>query len=509
MDYLIEMRGITKVFGKFVANDSIDFNLKAGETHAIVGENGAGKTTLMRTLYGQYHADKGSIFIDGKECEYDVIGALAHGIGMVHQNFMQIGSMSIMDNIILGHAPRKGLFINYPEARKKITLLLERMNVDRSPDIMIDDLCVGERQKIEIVKALYLGARILILDEPTAVLTPQETEELFQIIRSLNKEGKSIIFISHKLREVKAISHRITVIRHGKVSAHFDTASVSETDIARAMVGKQEVDLLQNKNRSSGREVCFAGENLWCFDQFGTPKLRNLSLKVFKGEILGIGGVAGNGQEELIQAILGLNRLSAGHFYLEGDEVTALSNVERRRKGIGYIPEDRMTVGLSIDSPIYENLICGDEEAYCKSIFLNKKVIYKKSEELIETYDIRGGSPEKKAGQLSGGNMQKIVLAREISQNPRLLIAAQPTRGLDIGAINFVRKILLEEKAKGTSIILVSADLEELLSLSDRVMILYDGKSMGEINSEEIQMITDEEVGLMMGGIPKNGGKDR
>lgn len=509
MDYLIEMRGITKIFGKFVANDKIDFNLKAGETHAIVGENGAGKTTLMRILYGQYHADEGSIFVDGKECRYDIIGALEYGIGMVHQNFMQIGSMSIMDNIILGHAPRKGLFIDYAEARKRIHLLLERMNVDRSPDVLIDDLCVGERQKIEIVKALYLGARILILDEPTAVLTPQETEELFQIIRSLNEEGKSIIFISHKLREVKAISNRITVIRHGKVSAHFDTGCVSETDIARAMVGKQEVDLLQNRDRGHQEKICFYGKDLWCFDQFGTPKLRNLSLKVFKGEILGIGGVAGNGQEELIQAILGLNRLSGGHFYLDEEELTNLSNVERRKRGIGYIPEDRMTVGLSVDSPIYENIICGDEKTYCKYIFLDKKRIHKKTEELIGAYDIRGGNPEKKAGQLSGGNMQKIVLAREISQNPRLLIAAQPTRGLDIGAINFVRKVLLEEKAKGTSIILVSADLEELLSLSDRIMILYDGRSMGEINSEEIQMITDEEVGLMMGGIQRTGGNSR
>ena len=289
MDCLIEMKGITKKFGSFTANDGIDFDLRAGETHAIVGENGAGKTTLMRMLYGQYQADQGSIFVDGKESRYDITGALALGIAMVHQNFMQIEGMSIAENIILGHAPKKGMFIDYAGAKKEIGMLLERMKILRSPDTKIRDLCVGERQKTEIVKALYLGARILILDEPTAVLTPQETEELFHIIRDLNREGKSIIFISHKLREVKEISDRITVIRHGKVSAHFSSDKVSETDIARAMVGKQNIVLLQNEKRGAEEEICFSGENLWCFDSLGTPKLRNLSLKVRKGEIRVLG----------------------------------------------------------------------------------------------------------------------------------------------------------------------------------------------------------------------------
>ena len=505
MDCLIEMKGITKKFGSFTANDGIDFDLRAGETHAIVGENGAGKTTLMRMLYGQYQADQGSIFVDGKESRYDITGALALGIAMVHQNFMQIEGMSIAENIILGHAPKKGMFIDYAGAKKEIGMLLERMKILRSPDTKIRDLCVGERQKTEIVKALYLGARILILDEPTAVLTPQETEELFHIIRDLNREGKSIIFISHKLREVKEISDRITVIRHGKVSAHFSSDKVSETDIARAMVGKQNIVLLQNEKRGAEEEICFSGENLWCFDSLGTPKLRNLSLKVRKGEILGIVGVAGNGQEELIELILGLRRLSGGSFWLGKDDITKRSNVERRKLGIGYIPEDRMTVGLSVDSTISENLICGDENAFRKNIFLDAGKIEARAEQLIEEYDIRGGSTGKKAGQLSGGNMQKIILAREICQNPRLLIAAQPTRGLDIGAINFVRKILLEEKEKGTSVILVSADLEELCSLSDRIMILYDGRSMGEIDSDEIQTISDGEIGLMMGGVSRMG----
>lgn len=506
MDYLIKMKGITKRFGSFTANDGIDFDLRAGETHAVVGENGAGKTTLMRILYGQYQADQGSICIDGKESRYDITGALAHGIAMVHQNFMQIEGMSIMENMILGHAPKKGFFINYAEAKKEICRLLERMKISRSPDTKIRDLCVGERQKTEIVKALYLGARILILDEPTAVLTPQETEELFHIIRDLNKEGKSIIFISHKLREVKEISNRITVIRHGKVSAHFSTEMVSEADIAKAMVGKQSIVLLQNEKRGAEKEICFSGEHLWCFDSLGTPKLRNLSLKVHKGEILGIGGVAGNGQEELIELILGLRRLSGGVFRLDEEDITKRTNVERRKLGIGYIPEDRMTVGLSVSSSISENLICGDENAYRKNIFLDAGKIGLRTQQMIREYDIRGGEAGKKAGQLSGGNMQKIILAREICQNPKLLIAAQPTRGLDIGAINFVRKILLEEKEKGTSVILVSADLEELCSLSDRIMILYDGRSMGEIGSDEIQTISDEKIGLMMGGIARMGG---
>ena len=502
---IIEMKSITKHFGSVKANMNIDFDLNLGETHALVGENGAGKTTLMRILYGQYEADFGTIFIEGREEKYHIADALNFGIGMVHQNFMQIENMSIIENVILSHVPRKNLFIDYKRARCEIEKLLLRFGMRVSPDTHIENLCVGERQKIEIIKSLYLGAKVLILDEPTAVLTPQESDELFNIIDELKAENKSIIFISHKLREVINVADRISVMRKGEISARFQRGQVDEMDVAQAMIGKQKVQLLQNQQRSKLDEPVCEVKNLWYFDKLSIPKLRNLSFTVNKGEILGIGGVEGNGQSELINSIIGMFKLSGGEILLDGKDISNLGIKERRQSGVGYISEDRMSTGLALKANINENVICGIEgdPEFSKNGFLENRKIEQFSERLISEFDIRGINTEKPVGQLSGGNMQKIIIAREISRKPKLLIAAQPTRGLDIGAINFVREQLLKQKEQGTAIILVSADLEELLSLSDRMIIMYEGALSGEISSAELldKSVSEKEIGLMMGGV--------
>ena len=499
---VVRMESITKRFGALVANDRIDFSLEAGETHALVGENGAGKTTLMRILYGQYAPDAGKILINGEPCSYHVSGALKHGIGMVHQNFMQIDHMSITENIILGHAPTRADFIDYRAAKEKIRGLLARFGMQKiSPDTPIGNLCVGERQKIEIIKALYLGARVLILDEPTAVLTPQESDELFSVIDELKKDGTSIVFISHKLREAIRVADRITVMRKGRVVAHFKRGEASETDVARAMIGKQDVQLIQNSERGEvGEPVCVC-KNLWYIDGNGIPRIRDLTFAVRRGEILGVGGVEGNGQTELINLLIGMFRLSGGSILLDGEDVTRLPIRQRRAKGVGYISEDRMTTGLALQANADENLICGvaGQPPFSRRGILRGRAIAENTAEMVRKFDIRGLTQDKPVRSLSGGNMQKIVLAREISRNPKLLIAAQPTRGLDIGAINFVREHLLEQKRRGTAILLVSADLEELMSLSDRMIILYEGRCSGEVT--DIPSATEAEIGLMMGGI--------
>ncbi|MFA5523131.1 MAG: ABC transporter ATP-binding protein [Tissierellales bacterium] len=503
MDYIVDMRQITKKFGSFIANNSIDFNLMSGETHALVGENGAGKTTLMRMLYGQYQPTSGEIYIKGNKESYNISRALSLGIGMVHQNFMQIPDMSVLENIILGHAPIKNSFIDYKAAKDKVQRLLDRFNMKISLSKPIGSLSVGERQKIEIIKTLYLGANILILDEPTAVLTPQESDELFNIIEELKAEGKSVIFISHKLKEVITVADRITVLRHGKVSANYLKGEVTETDIARAMIGKKEVALFQNQSRGKLEDLVCKFEKLRFIDDDGVPKLRDLSFDIRAGEILGIGGVEGNGQTELLNSIIGMNYLSSGKIILDGKNITNLSIAERRKLGVGYVSEDRMTTGLALQADIGDNVISGIEDDFTSYTFLNKRKIDEFTAKLIEDFDIRGIEEGNPVSNLSGGNMQKIVLAREISRKPKLLLASQPTRGLDIGAINFVRKILLEEKEKGTAILLISANLEELMSLSDRMIILYEGRIAGEITSYDIEnkLVSEADIGLMMGGI--------
>lgn len=505
MEPMIEMKGITKRFPGIVANAKVNFTLGQGEIHALVGENGAGKTTLMRILYGQYTPDEGEIFVNGEKHSYHVSGALALGIGMVHQNFMQIADMSIVENIILGHAPKRFGLIDYRVAKQRVTELLLRFGMKISPDAPISSLCVGERQKIEIIKVLYLGARVLILDEPTAVLTPQETTELFGILRELRAGGTSVIFISHKLREVVEIADRITVMRKGKVVDAFDRAGVDETSIARAMIGRHDVQLIQNDKATKIGDCVLKANGLWCFTGDGIPKLRNLSLQVCQGEILGIGGVEGNGQSELIDILVGMLTASGGTVELDGEMINRCSIRERRDRGLAYIPEDRMTTGLALEGDIDENLVCGSEthSAFSRLGLMRTPSIRENTAKMIANFDIRGITPGKPVKSLSGGNMQKIVLAREIGRNPKVLIAAQPTRGLDIGAINFVRQHLLEQKRNGTAILLISADLEELMSLSDRLIILYEGACAGEVS--DLSAVTEADIGLLMGGVTAHG----
>ena len=503
MEHLLEVKDVTKIYeGGVLANHNVNFTVDEGEIHALVGENGAGKSTLMKMLYGLESITSGHIYMKGRELKLQSSKeAIEHGIGMVHQNFMQIDRMSITENIILGHAPAAAGFVDYRAARAKIRALLTRFGMQKvSPDAPIDSLCVGERQKIEIIKALYLGARVLILDEPTAVLTPQESDELFAIIDELKKDGASIVFISHKLREVIRVADRITVMRRGRVAARFDRGQADETDVARAMIGRQDVQLIQNGARGGGGEPVCVCKNLWYIDGGGIARVRDLSFEVHAGEILGVGGVEGNGQTELINLLIGMYRLSGGSITLGGEDITRLPIRQRRAKGIGYISEDRMTTGLALPAGAGENLICGaaGQPPFSKHGILRGKAVAEYTERMAEAFDIRGLAPGKPVRALSGGNMQKIVLAREISRSPRLLIAAQPTRGLDIGAINFVREHLLEQKRRGTAILLVSADLEELMSLSDRLLILYEGACSGFVT--DIPAATEAEIGLMMGG---------
>lgn len=505
MEPIVELRGIVKQFPGVLANDHVDLALYPGEVHALVGENGAGKSTLMKILYGQYVPDSGAILIDGQPCQYDVNGARQHKIGMVYQNFMQIPEMTILENVILGNAPVRHGTVDYRAAEKKVNEYLKRFHMRVSANSPLKSLSVGERQRIEIIKTLYFDARILILDEPTAVLTPQESEELFQIIDSLKQEGRSIVFISHKLREVVTVGDRITVMRKGRVvQSGWLRGQVGETEIARAMIGKQDVQLIQNQREPRKGEAVLEARNLWYFDKMGVARLRDLSLQVHSGEILGIGGVEGNGQTELINTLIGLYQPSFGKILVEGTDLTKGNVAHRRQAGIGFVSDDRMTVGLVLDGTIEDNVIAGAEHQpdFSHGLLLNKKKISAYCRELIDRYDIKGLTPGKQVKMLSGGNMQKIVLAREIERHPRVLIAAQPTRGLDIGAINAVRRLLLEQREAGTAVILVSADLEELVSLSDRLVILFDGAIAGEIT--DVANATEEKIGLLMGGAGGN-----
>ena len=510
MEHVVEMRGIVKRFGKAKANDHVDFFLDAGKVHALVGENGAGKTTLMRILFGMYHQDEGEILIDGKRESYTVADAQRLGIAMVHQNFMQIPQMSVLENIILGHAPRKKLkgIIDYRQARRRIEGLLSEMGMKLNPDTLVQRLSVGERQKVEIIKALYIGARILMFDEPTAVLTPQETGDLFKIINKLKAEGKAIAYISHKLNEVIEIADMATVMRRGKVVDFMrpDDGGMTRHRLATSMVGRDDFEMVVSEKTTSSQEPVLKIRNLWAGDPHTQAlKIKDISLEVKRGEILGIGGVEGNGQQELIQLILGTQKSMHGDIELNGVDISDIGIHARREAGLGYISEDRMITGVSQEANVQENIIAGKE---CDKTFswkglLNFKTINQTAQSMIENFDIRGGQLNTPVRSLSVGNLQKVILAREISRNPKLLIAAHPTRGLDIGAINFVREQLIEQKARSSGVLLVTADLEELLALSDRILVMYEGEISGEITNVTEDCI--QEIGLLMGGVRNHG----
>ena len=495
----LELRGITKQFPGVLANDHIDLDLRRGEVHALLGENGAGKSTLMNILYGLYRPDEGEIVVNGKPVSFSSAkDAIEQGIGMVHQHFMLIPVMTVAENIVLATEPRRrGVLLDYDTARKRVRELSERYGLAVDPDARIDRITVGQQQRVEILKALYRGAEILILDEPTAVLTPQEAQELFEIMRALKGQGKSIIFISHKLNEVLEIADRITTLRRGVVVDTIAAEGATEEGLARMMVGR-EVLLRVDKTPAKPAGPLLQVEDVTVIDDRGLEMVREVSFDVRAGEIVGLAGVDGNGQSELIDAIAGLRHVKEGRISVEGADITNATAKTALEAGIGHVPEDRHRRGLVLPFSLTENLALHGYRYAPNSRrgFLNLRTMAQRARRLLREFDVRGGTPLTPAGSLSGGNQQKVVLAREIDGAPKVLIAAQPTRGLDVGAIEFVHRRLVEQRDSGRAVFLVSLELEEILSLSDRILVIYEGRIVGEFPPT----VSEEELGLAMTG---------
>jgi ABC-type uncharacterized transport system ATPase subunit len=499
-DPVLELRGITKQFPGVLANDRVDFDLVEGEVHALLGENGAGKSTLMNILYGLYHPDAGEIRLKGKRVSFSSAkDAIASGIGMVHQHFMLIPVMTVAENIVLAEEPTySGVMLDFGEARRRVRELSERFSLAVDPDARIQDISVAQQQRVEILKALYRGAEILVLDEPTAVLTPQEARELFSIIKGLTDQGTPIIFISHKLHEVLEVADRITVLRRGKKIDTVPKQGATEESLARMMVGR-EVLLRVDKPPASPGESLLDVEDLHVFDDRGLEKVRGVSFHVRAGEIVGIAGVDGNGQTELIDALTGLQRPSRGRIAVGGREVSHRATPRDLLDfGVGHIPQDRQRRGLVLEFSIAENIALHDycEEPDSKRGWLFPRRLVERARTLIEDFDVRGGGPRTRAGALSGGNQQKVVVAREVARNPKVLIAAQPTRGLDVGAIEYVHRRLVAERDEGRAVLLVSLELDEVVSLSDRILVMFEGEIVGEYSPD----VSEEELGIAMTG---------
>ncbi|MCK6584007.1 MAG: ABC transporter ATP-binding protein [Anaerolineales bacterium] len=496
----LEMRGITKRFPGVLASDHVDFDVKSGEVHALLGENGAGKSTLMKILYGLYHPDEGEILLNGKPVSIaspnDSIGL---GIGMIHQHFMLVPTLTVAENVALGLPSTRGFMTDLDQVSKRILELAKIYGLKIDPEAYIWQLSVGQQQRVEIIKALYRGAALLILDEPTAVLTPQEVDELFVIMRQMVKDGHGLIFISHKLHEVVEISNRVTVLRDGRKIGTRPTSEVTKQDLANWMVGR-EVGLIPDRGVVDRGEARLELNNISCSSDRGTPGLRGVTLEVCSGEILGIAGVSGNGQRELAEVIAGLRKAASGQVVLEGQDVTGLPPAARTDRMLSYIPEERMRDGVIREFTVAENMVLREHEKrpYSRVGFLNLGEISRHTDELIKRFQVKTPSRDTLAKNLSGGNIQKVVLAREISRAPRVVIAAQPTRGLDIGATEYVREQLLEQRRNGVAIMLISEDLDEILALSDRIAVLYEGRVMDIVPREHA---TPEKLGLLMAGV--------
>lgn len=505
---VIEMRDIVKKFGDFVANDHIQLKLYKGEVLAILGENGAGKSTLMNVLYGMYRPTSGEILVRGEKVEIDSPEkAIALGIGMVHQHFMLIPPFNVAENIILGAEPVKGLSVNLSDSKKKIRELSEQYNLKVDVDAKVEDISVGMQQRVEILKVLYRGADILILDEPTASLTPQEIDELMEIIENLTKAGKSVLIITHKLKEIKTSAHKCMIIRRGKYIDTVDVESCSEDDLASMMVGRK-VNMQVDKKELEPGAVVLSVKDLHAKDYRGVEILKGLNLEVRAGEILGLAGIDGNGQSELVEILTGLSHGTAGEITLHGKNIMNLSPKAIFEEGLSSIPEDRQKHGLVLEFSVSENLILQNfgKAPFSKKGILQKKAIREHAKELIEKFDIRPtGCEERLAGQLSGGNQQKVIIAREVENDKDLLIAFNPTRGLDVGAIEFVHKYLVEQRNKGRAILLVSFELDEILGLSDRISVIFDGKINASIAQSEANEYT---LGLYMAGGKEKGGRE-
>ncbi len=504
MDIAVKMQDIVKKFGDFVANDGINLTVRKGEVHAILGENGAGKSTLMNILYGLYHPTSGKIFIDGKET---TIGtpqkAIDLGIGMVHQHFMLIPPFSVTENIVLGMEDTKGVVLDLKKSRDKIVELSKRYGLSVDPDAKIEDISVGMQQRVEIIKVLYRGANTLILDEPTASLTPQEIVELMDIIKSLTKDGKSVILITHKLKEIKTCADSCTIIRHGKYIDTVDVKVTSESELAAMMVGRDVSFSVEKEKREPG-EVVLEVKDLCAKDYRKVDILKSLSISVRRGEIVGIAGVDGNGQSELVEILTGLKKADSGSVSILGKNAFNVTPRQSFDMGITSIPEDRQKHGLVLDFSVAENLILQnfEKEPFSKSGILNDKNIEAHANKLIEKFDIRPkDSAKKSAKTLSGGNQQKVIIAREVTNDSDLLIAVNPTRGLDVGAIEFVHKYLVEQRNKNKAVLLVSFELDEIMNLSDRIEVIFDGQITGEVMGEYAD---EKELGLLMAGGKKD-----
>ncbi|HYT52525.1 MAG TPA: ABC transporter ATP-binding protein [Gaiellaceae bacterium] len=496
---VLELRGITKQFPGVLANDHVDFELRRGEVHALLGENGAGKSTLMNILYGLYHPDEGQILVKGEPVRFhSPKDAINRGIGMVHQHFMLIPVMTVAENIVLANEPtRAGLLLDTGAADRRVRELSRSFNFAIDPDARVESITVGQQQRVEILKALYRNADILILDEPTAVLTPQEANELFEILRTLTREGMSVIFITHKLNEVLEIADRITVVRRGKRIDTVDRQGATEEGLARMMVGR-EVLLRVEKPVSAPGDPMLTVDDLHVFDDRGLEAVRGVSFEVCGGEIVGIAGVDGNGQTELIDAITGLRKAASGRVGVGGRNVTGATPSRILDSGLGHIPEDRQRRGLVLEFSLAENVALHDYDKApgSRSGWLFPRQLIRRARELLTQFDVRGGGPQTLASALSGGNQQKVVLAREIGRGPSVLIAAQPTRGLDVGAIEFVHRRLVEARANGKAVLLVSLELDEIISLSDRTLVLYEGEIVAQHGPE----VTEDQLGIEMTG---------
>jgi general nucleoside transport system ATP-binding protein len=499
MEYVVEMLNIRKEFPGIVANDNITLQVRKGEIHALLGENGAGKSTLMNILFGLYQPDQGEIRVNGKPVKItDPNVANRLGIGMVHQHFMLVQNFTVTENIILGSEPTKNGKIDIQHAAKEIEELSKKYGLAVDPYAKIEDISVGMQQRVEILKTLYRGAEILIFDEPTAALTPQEIKELIQIMKRLIQEGKSIILITHKLKEIMEVCDRCTVIRKGKGIGTVNVAETNPDELASLMVGREVQFKTQKAEPKPGKEVLKI-KNLVVHDARNIPVVNGLNLTVRAGEIVGIAGVDGNGQTELIEAITGLRKVKSGSIYLNGNDITNLPTRTITEMGVGHIPQDRHKHGLVLDFTIGENIVLQTyyKEPFSKSGILNYQKIYDKAKKLIQEYDVRTPSEITPARALSGGNQQKAIIAREVDRSPDLLIAAQPTRGLDVGAIEFIHKKLIEERDKGKAVLLVSLELDEVMNVSDRIAVIYEGKIVGVVDPKT----TDEqELGLLMAG---------
>lgn len=500
MKPILEMRDITKQFPVVLANDRVSLTVQKKSIHALIGENGAGKSTLMNILCGMEKPDSGEIILDGETVTIgSPFDAIKLGIGMVHQHFMLVSELTVLENIILGaHIDNRLGLTNYKKARGEVEKILAQYQFVLDLDKRVYDLSAGEMQRVEIIKMLYRGAELLILDEPTAVLTPQETLQLFEMMRNLVAVDKTVLFITHKLKEVMAISQRVTVMRGGKVTGNIETAKANERLLASMMVGR-EVVLRVDKKAAHAAETVVRLQGVCADGDRGLPAVKEVSLQVRRGEIVGIAGVDGNGQNELVEVLAGLRKSTSGHIYLREENISGLGCLKRRQAGVAHIPGDRMVFGINAQCSIYDNLILNNyyKAPYCTRSWMKRGKLVQYADGLIDAYSIAAANCEVPVRTLSGGNMQKVVIARELSQQPDLLLAVQPTRGVDVGAIEFIHKEIIRLRDEGKAVLLISVELDEVLSLSDRVLVMYEGEIVAEFESADIDEL---EIGMYMAG---------